>query len=568
MKKMKKLFALVLALALCFSLAIPAMAANVVNETTHSYKAYQIFTGTQDVGKSELGNVDWGNGVDPVGLIAALKAENEALYANVPVLGANYTAAEGKIAAEQVMAALVATNGEGVDYHADADEFANIVVNYVKGDGIYIAADASSVDLPAGYYIIVDVTEVGGATDANNPALLQVTNKGDILIAKKYNVPVVDKDIVHGESTKKVDEHSIGDTVNFRLTGTMANNLEDFDEYELVFHDAMSAGLTFNPESVVVKVDGVVVDNGYQVVVGACADHNNCTFQVVFANILTAPVKENVVAIKNSSIVTIEYTAVLNENAQINSANPNDVALEFSNDPNWKPSTPNDDRPTGITPWREVKVYTTEVELTKKDGNTGSILTGAEFTITGDAANIVVVSYADFQVWTEGSGTKYWLLKDGTYTETDPASLSNTTDYADTTVVYKKVVVKNALNTQGASPVSAKAYVGDDGKLKFGGLGVGVYTITETVTPAGYNTIDPITLTVTFNENTYEFHYDWSWPGGQSFSTSAGVVVFNNQGSVLPETGGVGTTMFYVAGSILVLGAAIMLIAKKRTDAE
>lgn len=566
MKNMKKLFALVLALALCFSLALPAMAADVVNETNHAYVAYQIFSGTQDSGKSELGDVKWGSGVNHVALVTELKAVNAELYKNVPAISASSTEEELALAAEQVVAALVA-NGGGADYHADADQFANIVAKHVVGDGTEIAPDATTADLAAGYYVIVDVTDIpAGEDDANNPALLQVTNKGNIQIAKKYNVPIVDKDIVHDGSTKKVAEHSIGDTVHFRLTGTMANNLEDFDEYKLVFHDKMSAGLSFNSSSVVVTVDSVPVTSGYTVTTGACAAHTNCTFQVTFDDILTAPVAaDGTPVIKNNSVVVVEYTAVLNENAQINTANPNEVALEFSNDPNWVP-TPDSDGPTGITPWRDVNVYTTKVELTKKDGNTGNILTGAEFTITGASANVVIVSYTDFQEWTDGSGTKYWLLTDGTYTETDPATLADTSMYVDTTVVYKKVVVDSARDTQAATPVAAKAYVGDDGKLSFSGLGVGTYTITETVTPAGYNTIDPITLVIGFNENTGVFTYDWSWPGGKSFSSSASVVVFNNQGSVLPETGGVGTTMFYVAGSVLVLGAAIILVAKKRKE--
>lgn len=574
MKNMKKLAVLLLALVMVVSMSTTALAANVVNETTHDYVAYQIFSGTQSIDSAQLGDVDWGTGIEPVGLVTALKEANSNLYKNVPALTADSSAEDKKAAAEAVIAALIA-DGDGADYHADADEFANIAVNYVDDEnGVEIDADDTTKDLPAGYYLIVDVTEIvpdenGVEADANNPALLQVTNKGDILIAKKYNVPSIDKNIIHGDHTTKIDKHSIGDVVELELSAVMANNLEDYEVYPLTFHDAMSEGLTYNRDAKV-YVDGVEVTTGFTVVIPEAEDKQHfgkeCDLEIRFDDILTAPLGDDgQPAIKQSSNVVVKYTATLNEKAAVvDIPNTNEVTLEFANNPNWESKPGDETPPTGVTPWRGVEVYTTEVELLKTNGE-GNPLTSAEFTLTGEKANVVIITKKEFVPWTEGD--KYWLLDDGTYTTTDPSSDGiNTDSYVNVEEVYMLQESSEVVKTRES--VSAKAYVGADGKLKFTGLGPGVYTLVESKTPAGYNTIDPITLTITFNDNTKAWSYDWAWPGGHTFNSSATVTVVNMIGSVLPETGGMGTTLFYVGGGIMVAAAAILLISKKRKVEE
>ena len=562
MKKLKSMFVLCLAFVMVMSLSTNALAAKVVNETNHDFAAYQIFSGTQAEGDASLGNVDWGSGIDPVGLVTELKAKNPTLYnASVPALTASSTAAEKKAAAAAVVAALL-RDGGGADYHADADQFANIAVNHVVGSGTEIAKDATSASLAAGYYLIVDKTANLDKGDAKNPALLQVTNKSNIQIAKKYNVPTVDKYIVHGTQTKDVDSHAIGDTVYFRLDGTVANNLEDYEVYRLVFHDAMSEGLTFDPTSVKVYSDGTEITTGYTLVTSGmtCSHGKDCTFEVVFADVLQVP------AIQNNSNVYVEYSATVNEKAVVNGPNPNSVLLEFSNDPDWEVPPPGGTTlvpPTGVTPWHDVVVYTTEVSLSKID-NHENPLVGAEFTLSGEKTNVVKITADRF---VEDAAGTYWELTDGTYTTTDPATPGiDTATYKDVTKTYKLTTVQEFKYTKSSEV--AKAFVGYDGKLKFTGLGPGVYTVTESVVPSGYNPIEAMTLTVTFDEDTEQFSYDWAWPGGHSFSSSAQIQVINQKGSVLPETGGAGTTMIYVSGTVLVAAAAALLVLKKRKAEE
>lgn len=139
---------------------------------------------------------------------------------------------------------------------------------------------------------------------------------------------------------------------------------------------------------------------------------------------------------------------------------------------------------------------------------------------------------------------------------------------------YQLVDFVNATETAG------KYTIVDPNKTTFEWTGVddGDYRLTEIITPEGYNTIAPIEFTVTAGHKK-EFDFGTrtevleSLTGGDKVSgnVSTGQLttdVVNKKGSSLPSTGGMGTTIFYVVGSILVLGAAILLITKKRMSAR
>ena len=102
-----------------------------------------------------------------------------------------------------------------------------------------------------------------------------------------------------------------------------------------------------------------------------------------------------------------------------------------------------------------------------------------------------------------------------------------------------------------------------DGTVTFKGLGAGEYTLTETKTLPGYNTIDPITFTINFDATTKKFASTNPSIKVEADNT-LGTEIINQGGALLPSTGGIGTTIFYVVGGILVIGAGILLVAKKR----
>ena len=93
------------------------------------------------------------------------------------------------------------------------------------------------------------------------------------------------------------------------LKGTVAADYDNYTVYKMTFHDHQSAGLTFDKTSVEVKVDGKVVNSGYEVVTEGLED--GCTFEVRFANLKLIP------SVKKGSTITVEYKSKLNEHAVI-----------------------------------------------------------------------------------------------------------------------------------------------------------------------------------------------------------------------------------------------------------
>ncbi len=342
-------------------------------------------------------------------------------------------------------------------------------------------------------------------------------------ISPKGNVPYFEKKVkdtndTTGETSGWQDsaDYDIGDAVPFKLEGTVASNYDDYKTYYFAFHDQAEKGLTFNPGSVKVSVDGTQIPStDYQLVTNTNPT-GGYTFEVVFANL------KEISTVKANSKITVEYTATLNDNAFLGSkGNVNKANLEFSNNPNEQQQT--GVKPgTGETPYDSVIVFTYQVVVNKVKADNTTALTGAEFTLEK-------------------------VLKDGS--KKNVAVVKNT---AGTTFTFKGL---------------------DDGK----------YILTETVTPATYNTIDPIEFTVTADHKIV-------WDGanrtgvltGLTGNAASGTVTFtastdegslttkvvNQRGATLPGTGGIGTTIFYVIGGLLMAAAAVLLITKKRMNSD
>lgn len=213
-----------------------------------------------------------------------------------------------------------------------------------------------------------------------------------------------------------------------------------------------------------------------------------------------------------SSKIVVEYTAQLNDKAvHGSSGNPSNVELVYSNNPN----NTGVGASTGKTPESIVKVYTYEAVFEEIDKNRES-LKGAEFTL-------------------------YKVVKDG-----------------DT---YKKVEVD-------------KQTVGETEKFSFTGRDAGEYILVETKTPDGYNTIKPIDFKIVtdYNEKldptklegeSGDAHFESNLSEG-----SLTAEIISRKGSLLPSTGGVGTTILYSIGTILVLVSVVFLVTKKRMEVK
>lgn len=525
MRFTKRLASLLLVAVMALALTIPALAAE------HTYEIYQIFTG--DVSGKTLSNVKWGK---------------------------NGTGTEGVTVDEDVLKDLAKVAGG-----TDAEKLA-VIKNYVKLNSTAFTTvtkdvkDASteiSVDeIPAGYYLIKDKDNTqNGEGGFYTLYVVKVTN-GTLTFKPKGDVPTSEKKILEGGNKVDANSASIGDTVNYEITGTMPSNIDAYQTYYYQFTDTLSKGLTFD-DNVKVTIGDKDVTGSFAVTSATNGETGVTTITITINDLKSI----EGVTINDKTKVVVTYSAKLNKDAVIaGNGNPNDVKLIYSNDPNHSGAGEND--PKGETPKDEVVTYTTELTITKTDEK-GQILPGAEFTLSGEGVNIVLVTE---EVFTQVDTGAYYKLKDGTYTKDAPTEATQD-KYDSTTDKYAKEV---KITPKGAGQTDTKV-VGtvdsETGKLTFRGLGAGDYTLTESKTPAGYNTIAPINFKILFDAAGKKFSTDDETITVGTDNTLSTTIV-NKAGVKLPETGGIGTTIFYTLGAVLVVGAGVLLVTKKRMDTE
>lgn len=421
--------------------------------------------------------------------------------------GANGTGTKGQAVESDVLDKIKAINGT-------EQEKANQLKDYVnlKSEPAATVSNGHSAKVEEGYYLIKDEdNSLTGKDDSYTTYIVKVA--GNLTIEPKSNKPssqkkVKDTNDTTGDTTGWQDsaDYDIGDKVPFQLTGTVAQNYADYKTYKFAFHDKESEGLTFNKDSVKVYVDGKAVANEcYRVVTPT--DHQD-TFDVVFDNL------KDISDVAGGSKITVEYTSTLNEKAVLGEkGNPNEMYLEYSNNPNDLQGGE-----TGKTPKDTVIVFTYKVVINKVDSEYHA-LQGAEFKLEK-------------------------LLNDNT---------------------WKEITVKEITNN-GTT-------------FTFSGLDDGRYRLTETKTPDKYNTIKPIVFNVVASHDVEADAPKLISLSGERVSgeitltptISDGALtsdIVNQKGSELPSTGGMGTTAMYVVGGVLVAGALLLLITKKRMDMD
>ena len=566
MKHARKLASLLLALVMVFALAATAFATGettgsiTINDATNvsvagkTFNAYKIL----DV-KSYTAGTDGQAGT----VVYTVPAEMKAFYMNRYTLTGN----EGDFDAQVV---------ENINGETDLFAFAKAALAAAKNAGITpgtstAAADAISVtinDLPLGYYVVEDA---GTATPIS--ALILDTTNPNVDIKIKADKPTVDKKIDGVNDTDpgttgdvKYNNASVGDKIPYKVTSQVPD-MTGYTKYYFVLNDKLSKGLTFDNNVAITIGDKTLADTDFTVnhVVN---EDKTTSVEIVFKNFIQYKTEEY----KNAGI-TVTYSATVNKDAEIGvTGNPNEVKLIYSNNPNVTddgspdaPDKPNENSPVGETPVSKTYTYVTELDLIKVDNN-GNRLTGAEFQIAGTRLNTVLVSANTFTVRENG---EYWKLKDGTYTTDDPnAEGMDKSKYESTTIKYAKTPTTNTITK--TDTVTYTGTVGADGVLRFTGLAAGDYTITELKAPAGYNLLEtPINATIGFTaptEGAASQNCAWTYTGTDIVNgTNVNKITIENQsGTELPSTGGMGTTIFYVLGSILVVGAVVLLVTKKR----
>lgn len=536
MKHAKRLASVLLAMVMVLAMGVTAFATEPEGdggdnssdggkkEVTHTYEIYQIFTGDYSEG-GVLSNIKWGQ---------------------------NGTGAEGDKVDKKVLEALEAVKDEtsDTDKLAVINKYANL-----ESDPIKTGSDTKYTGLEPGYYLVKDKDgSLNGTGDAYTLYVVQVVD-GTLTFKPKSDVPKVDKKIVEDGKEVENNSASIGDVVKYEITGTLPDRYDDYETYFYKFTDTLSKGLTY-------QGDLKITVNGNDVTQAVVGDPKNVgkidDATGVTTIEVTIPDLKTYLSIKgNNDKIVITYSAKLNENAVIaGNGNTNNVKLEYSNDPNH--SGTDSTNPTGETPEDQVTTLTTELEITKTDEN-GNFLPGVEFTLEGNGVNIVLVTAGEF---TKDASGEYWKLKDGTYTKTAPNG--NEDKYDSINDKYVLTTTNFVAKGSGTTQTDVVGIVDGNGKVRFSGLGAGEYTLRETKTPAGYNTIDPIKFTIMFDPATQSFSVGSTTPGIDVNGNKITTTIVNTSGSLLPSTGGIGTTIFYIVGGVLVVGAAILLIAKKR----
>lgn len=566
MRKAKKLAAVLLSLTMAMLLTIPAFAAEnysiiIRNDKTgHTYEAYQIFTGdvssdAQQGGNEEgpiLSNIVWGSGVNGAGLLTALKEADAAKYGQC----ADAADVAEALGAEDAAAADAAAFAEIAAKHlTDATGTANAPV-----DGNYVIEG-----LPAGYYLVKDQDgSLEGDADAATEYIVQVL--GNVAMEPKdSDIPTVEKKVSeedyhqddgYGTTYNDVADWDIGDSVPFKLIGSIPD-MSAYDTYEYIFTDTLSNGLTLQEGTVRVYIavnrDDEVRDytpltegEDYTLTVNN-VENGGGSFSIDFDDLKTAPYVDQ----GNRNFVIVTYDATLNANAEIGlDGNPNNVYLEFSNNPNG------DGR--GRTAEDTVIVFTYELDGTKVDGeNAETKLEGAEFVLLN------------------GGHTRVAHIEDGKLV----GWINLPEGYGDRNYNEIPYETWQALDETTSVIMTSAA----EGVFGVSGLDDGTYYLMEIKAPTGYNLLEnALRLDIaaaTANGQTWAgdpaaaltaLTIDVDRGGAQNGDVGTGAValtVANNQGATLPETGGMGTTLFYVIGGLLVAGAGILLVVRLRMRA-
>ena len=376
------------------------------------------------------------------------------------------------------------SNGTGATYYvwktgADVVEFSKAALAWAKANNVTPVdskkATSTTVkfdNLPLGYYLV----------DTTTGSLLNsTTTRPDAVINEKNTVePKVDKDVKEDSTGVygKTNDATIGDKVEFKATITTGAGYTKY-----VLRDTMSAGLTFNANSVKVKVGDTTVDASNYTVT---PNKDGYTFVVEFKDsyIVTLP--------KNTKI-EVYYTATLNENAVVEgNGNPNELDLAYGEN--------------NTTDKVKTTTYTYKFNIIKKDGETKTKLEGATFKLFDKNNNIIYVE----------------LIENNVYRVT--------TEEND--------VLINA------------------GEATIEGLDADTYYLEEVTAPTGYNKL------------TSKVEVIISKVGSNNTFSRFTAEVLNYTGSKLPETGGMGTTLFLTFGSILVIGFGLLLVTKLRVYKE
>ena len=533
MKKFKKLLALVVAMTMVMAMGLTAFASETTaepkgsieiqnpktdpNAETTTYEAYKIFdmttTGETDATSGNYKAVAYT--INPTWADFFATGDGAAYLVDSDTDPASLNS----ITVNGVKKYINITDSNVAEFAKKAFEYAQ-TKPVAAATSINVNKGATSVkfeNLPLGYYMVYP--KGASVKSGNYTSIVSISNTApNGKVAQKAEWP---------EITKTADDISVevGQKVTYTISGKVPDTT-GYSVYEFTIKDKTSAGLTYDGNnSVKVKIGTQELTAGTDYTFAASpADGNDfeLTINLLKAKAGTDPV-EYEAKYAYDAVIEVTYTATVNENA-ITKIDENHATLTYNNDP--KDGTKKD-----TTPPVEVKTYSSKVEIEKVDGaNTATKLKGAKFVLRAK---------------TIGTAT-------GDSHETDIAA--NKYYYYDSTAKDVKWVNVTSEKAEDLAKDSTITVVttDDEGKAKFEGLENGEYELIEVEAPKGYNlltTPTPVTIA-----------------GSDSDESKLTIksTIENKSGAQLPSTGGIGTTMFYVFGAALVIGAGVLMVTKRR----
>lgn len=529
-----------------------------------TFKAYQIFKAdVVDPTEAEatdkiVSNVKWADGVDADAQKAIIEAIND-------------TALQDGASPEDV-ANWLTKNVQGttkttrVDKDSVLNKIAKVVKDKVTPTGNSFSAGTAFKPMNAdntpntGYYLfLTDDTGIGQLTEnkknTGTSPIFAVVGGDPVVVAEKTSIPTVSKQILDDTKDKTADSAStddwknmgdawIGQVIDYKLTGTVADNIASYDRYQYEFQDTLSKGLDvvkdangnpLNLKVYIVKKDGTHAEVKYDASKGytatATKDKNSKKelLKVSFAD-LKAIEDTNDASIAAGDIenVVVTYQATLTSEAEYTTAgNTNEVKLVYSNDPM--------SNGTGTSESKKVADYVFGFKVTKIDPENPFANLLAGFTV---------------KMIKEGPNKKVekWLKRDGSF-------------------------------SNNANDAYTFETTGEHNTVSIPGLVAGTYLISESKTPAGYNTIADFEITVTpeFNtDGTLQKLSVTPGPGSDMVTaeiedgttkTMIPVTIRNKKGSGLPLTGLNGVTFTWIAGgAVLCIGVAHLIRSRKQAE--
>ena len=495
------------------------------NNGATKFKAYQIFKA--DVldkdGKKVVSNVSWASDQAEAAVLGVLKGESGSGISDAS------TAQEVADYLSKTIADTTATTV--VEKDNLLNKIALAVEKAVPPTGEAFDAGAAFTATNKGYYLFMTDAASIGAKDnyadkkqTGTSPIFAVVGGSAVEVAEKTDIPTVEKKVMDDKSNSnwadKADSQ-MGQDVEYQLTGTVAKNVDTFDTYYYQFHDELSAGLTANQASVEVRVDGAKIDPD-KYAVSYDQENGNNLLTVTFDDL-----KSSGATVTPNSKIVVTYTAKLDPAKAKKvvvggEGNENTVKLIYSNNPG------HDGKGESVPD--TVRDYTYALKLVKEDSADSDVkLSGVKFTIQATGAD-------------EGTGIQY-VQEDGSFGDT---AYEFTTD--------------------------------DKGEISVKGLDAGTYTVKETHTLDGYNTLSDFTFTITAtgldqNEGANALQVTTSKNGSDLVATpsfDSGTVtltVQNKKGSGLPLTGLNGVTFTWIAGgAVLCIGVAHLIRSRKQAE--